>query len=324
MTLQSSGAISFSQIRAEYGPTGAVSMSDYYDMGKNDGATTTFQSSGAISTSDFYGAMYDVKIRYTANNTNRTPRKSLARYIHIYVIGAGGSGGSCEIDTGGLTTGNGASSGGGAGGVAYSKVNVSDFTGSFSTACGSGGAGVTSAEDSYAYGKAGGLTSLNGNGLSMVGYGGARGNAWEQATSGGDTSNAPSAAGGTATGGNVANYTGGSSGQAYVTGDQDYSATGGGGINFVTSGSNDSGSVGNNATSAGGKCSDDSNPTILTTYLSNRGQAIDFTEFDGSDGKRNANSASPLFGSGSGGCAHGAARTSGQGGDGCVIFVYEV
>lgn len=324
MTLQSSGAISFSQIRSEYGPVGAVSMSDYYNMGKNDGATVTFPQSGVVSASDFYGAMYDVKVLYSADNTDRTPRKSLARFLHIYVIGAGGSGGSCEADTSGFTTGNASSSGGGAGGVAYSKVDVSSFTGNFSTVMGNGGAGVTSGGDNSINGNAGTSTTLTGNGLNMVGGGGPRGRGDESSTSGGDTSDSPASGGGTATGGNIANYEGGSSGRARVTGNEDYSATGGGGINFVTSGDNDTEGVGNNATSAGGKVSDDANPTILTTYLSDRGQTIDFTEFDGSDGKRNANSATVTYGSGSGGAAHGANRTSGRGGNGCVLFVYEV
>lgn len=330
MTLQSSGTMAFSQIRDEYGPSGPVSMSDYYNMGKNDGASVKFPSSGTLSVSDFYDAMYDVKVVYKVSNSSRTPRKSLARFIHIYVVGAGGSGGSCEIDTSGLTTGNGATSGGGAGGIAYSKVNVSSFTGTFSTTVGVGGTGVSSATESFLVGNAGTNTTLQGNTLNMVGGGGAGGDAHEQSTSGGDTSIADSASGGTATGGGVANYTGGSSGTATVTGDEATGATGGGGVNFVTSGSNDSGDVGNNAASGGGLCSDDTNPSILTTYLSGRGQSIDFTDFDGTDGVKaisgvSSNTASVVFGGGSGGSSgRGSTRTSGDGGDGCVIFVYEV
>lgn len=48
MTLQASGAISFSQIRTEYGMSNPVSLSQYY--GKPG-----MQASGAIAMSNFYG-----------------------------------------------------------------------------------------------------------------------------------------------------------------------------------------------------------------------------------------------------------------------------
>lgn len=60
MTLQSSGAISLSQVQTEFGGANPISMSEYYAGGANvPGATSgvngAVPASGAISMSKFYG-----------------------------------------------------------------------------------------------------------------------------------------------------------------------------------------------------------------------------------------------------------------------------
>ena len=49
MTLQSSGAISMSELRTEFNKSGQTSMSDYYDI------VDDVPASGALDMSDFYG-----------------------------------------------------------------------------------------------------------------------------------------------------------------------------------------------------------------------------------------------------------------------------
>jgi hypothetical protein len=49
MTLQSSGAISMSQLRTEFNKSGQTSLSDYYDI------VDDVPASGALDMSDFYG-----------------------------------------------------------------------------------------------------------------------------------------------------------------------------------------------------------------------------------------------------------------------------
>ena len=66
MTLQSSGAISFSQIQSEFGGSSPISISEYYRNGSYVQGTYSFKggsyaintsipTSGTISLSNFYG-----------------------------------------------------------------------------------------------------------------------------------------------------------------------------------------------------------------------------------------------------------------------------
>ena len=77
MALQSSGSISFSQIRSEFGASGAVSLSQFYRGGSNvesDGLVhpNTIPTSGLISFFDFYSAarMLNVTIGGHVQNAN--------------------------------------------------------------------------------------------------------------------------------------------------------------------------------------------------------------------------------------------------------------
>lgn len=59
MTIQSSGAISLSDLQDEFGGTAPISLSEYYKGGafvSSGNTSTSIPTSGAISMSDFYGA----------------------------------------------------------------------------------------------------------------------------------------------------------------------------------------------------------------------------------------------------------------------------
>jgi len=85
MTLQSSGAISFSQIQTEFGGSNPISISEYYRGGDNVlDHNTDIPESGAVALSDFY------------DGQNEAPS-----YTVEYMLVAGGAGGafygSCTI-----------------------------------------------------------------------------------------------------------------------------------------------------------------------------------------------------------------------------------
>lgn len=318
MTISASGAISFDDIKSEFGGVDPVPLTDYY------GASSGLPTSGAITMDDFRGETFDVIDVITANETY-TPRAHQATYVHIFAIGGGGSGGSSEIDTGGATTGVAASSGGGAGGVAYHRLAAADFTGDYTITVGVGGSGVTSAGDHFLVGNAGTATTVVGNSTNLTANGGGAGNADEDSSSGSDVSVAGASSSGTATGGNQSNWTGGVSGQATGSGDKIGAATGGGAPTF--SGEDYDSAAVTNGTTTGALVSDKTLPAVLATYLVNRGQGLTLTDFDASDGVYNqgsGGSATPTYGAGSGGACHGAGRLSGNGGAGVVLIIYEV
>ena len=67
MALQSSGAISLSDIQTEYGGSNPISLSEYYAGGSFVAAGSTADNgaipgSGAIDISDFYGGTYRVAV----------------------------------------------------------------------------------------------------------------------------------------------------------------------------------------------------------------------------------------------------------------------
>ncbi len=87
MTIKPSGSpLSLSEILAEFGGTNPTSLSEYY------GAAGGIPTSGRISVSDFYGKTSVVLERITSSRTGWRPARN-ARFIHIFVVGAGGSGG---------------------------------------------------------------------------------------------------------------------------------------------------------------------------------------------------------------------------------------
>lgn len=320
MTISASGSVSFSDIQAEMGGTGAVSLSDYYSV------SAGLPASGSITFDDFRGEQFDVIDIETASGSY-SPRANQADFVHIFAVGAGGSGGSSEIDTSGLTTGVAASGGGGAGGVVHHKLAGASFTGSYTLTVGSGGVGVTSAGDHFLAGNAGGNTTVVGSGANLTANGGSAGNADEDSGSGSDTSIAAAASGGSATGGSEGNWTGGASGSATASGDKTGCASGGGAPAF--SGSDYSGTDATNGQATAGGVTSTKNdlPDVIATYLTNRGQGLTLTDFDATAGVYSAASGgsdTPVYGAGSGGACHNAGRLSGDGGDGVVIVIYEV
>ena len=124
-----------------------------------------------------------------------TPSYDLTAYV--YVIGGGGAGGSTNNSTGGAC-------GGGAGGCSVSKLDLSSGT-TYTITIGAGG-GSASASSTNVNGNNGGNSSFAGSGIStMTGNGGSGG----VTRASNDSTQSAGAAGGTATGGTLGNFTGG-------------------------------------------------------------------------------------------------------------------
>ncbi len=153
-----------------------------------------------------------------------TPAYDLTAYV--YVIGAGGSGGATNNSAGGAC-------GGGAGGCAVSKLDLSAST-TYTVTIGVGG-DRKYADSTNATGNAGGNTSFSGSDIStMTGNGGAGG----VTRSSNDATYVSGAAGGTATGGNLGNFTGGKGAEisSGVTGTSAYIMGGGGAVGLWSTG----------------------------------------------------------------------------------------
>jgi hypothetical protein len=333
MPIKSSGTLSFSDIRNEAGPAGTSSVS----VSAYRGAMAGIPLSGPIEMSDFYGKAFLVTEIIT-EDTVWSPKINFARFIHIFVVGAGGSGGhgwpARNVGPFGNTDGVAGGSGGGGGGTAYSKI-VASTAGPSTVIIGQGGAGVRrTSEDGYVNGNAGTDTTFVGSGLNMTARGG-KGGAGDADTggafSGENQASAAGGAGGTASGGNVENYTGGSGGNFLVRDDgPDGSASGGGAPRFGDSDPTKANDSGLNTTSQGMKVSQYSVwPSILSSYVTERNQTPVLSStnlnFDASAGTLvTGGTASPIYGAGSGGSGAESSSFTGDGGDGIVIIVYEI
>jgi hypothetical protein len=330
MPIKSSGTLSFSDIRNEAGPAGTSSVS----LSAYRGAMAGIPLSGPIEMSDFYGKAFLVTEIIT-EDTVWSPKINFARFIHIFVIGAGGSGGhgwpARNVGTFGNTDGVAGGSGAGAGGVSYSKISATSATSSI-IAIGTGGLGVArTGEDSATDGNAGTLTSFVGSSLTMIGNGGGPGQGSKATSGGGDSTSGVGGIGGTATGGNIANYAGGSGGAYSVSGDGvNRTASGGGAVRFANSQNGTASNSTTNTTTPGITVSSYTDlPAILSTYITGRSQtpvlSSSITDFDASNGTiSSGGTASPKYGSGSGGSGAESSNKTGDGGDGIVIIVYEI
>lgn len=324
MTLQTTGPINFTNIQNEFGGVTPISLSEYYALASG------LPASGAISLNNFYGKQFVVYETITSSRT-WTPKVNLARFIHIYVVGAGGSGGHGWADDQGATTGVAGGSGGGAGGVAYSVIAASS-AGSSTITVGTGGAGVkVTSFGTAVYGNAGSGSSFVGSGLNMQAAGGARGGADTSTSSGDDRSALPGGTGGGASGGNTLNLTGGAGGAYDVSGTGTYrAASGGGAPRFLSANNGDGAFAGTSVQSVGGKVSGyGTYPAILNTYITGRDQTAivnsGVTSFDASNGLiASGPTGSPTYGAGSGGSAHSSATGTGRGGNGVVFIIYEI
>lgn len=90
MAMQASGALSFSQVQAEFNDTGDVSLSDFYNPPAGVGGT--IPASGTFSFSDFYGASNDFSTSRsttyttsfnTSRGTSRWTTKTTSRHTDI-------------------------------------------------------------------------------------------------------------------------------------------------------------------------------------------------------------------------------------------------
>jgi hypothetical protein len=326
MTIKSSGPLNLTEIQAEFGGENPISLNEYY------GVASGIPTSGAISFQNFYGKTFLVSEVITTSRTGWTPRINLARFIHIFVVGAGGSGGmgwpARNVGFFGNTDGVAGGAGGGAGGVSYSIIS-GRTTGSATVAVGNGGTGVgVGGERAAISGNAGSSSSFSGYGLNMIANGGGGGQGSQSTSGGGDTAAGVGGAGGAASGGNTSNLTGGAGGGFSVSGrDTRTSAAGGGAPRFLTSHNGTATSSVTDSTTAGIKVSGYGTYPDIANYATNRGQTFlgsSYLGFDASNGSRTGASSSPTFGAGSGGVAVEAAFTSGRGGNGVVIIVYEI
>jgi hypothetical protein len=336
VTIKSSGSpLNLTEVQTEFGGVVPISISEYYGLAT--GLPTTGQP---ISMSSFYGKTFLVVDKITSSGT-WVNRNRNATYVHIYVVGAGGSGGVAYPENRtvfliGNQEGVGVAAGGGAGGVSYSRVAGNAIT-SANIVIGTGGAGVsTSAEGAEIPGNAGSSSSFIGSSLNMVGGGGSGGSANTVIDAQSTTASVPSTPGGTASGGNLGNFTGGSGGSVLVTtSNLGYGASGGGAPAFEADDTTkNSPSISVNAStgvSDGAKVSTYSTqPFVLGNYPASRSQARVvgslITDFDGSSGllQTNTSTGSPLFGAGSGGSSQRGTPRSGRGGNGVVIIVYEI
>ena len=330
MPIKPSGTpLTLTEIQSEFGGVVPISLAEYYGLAS--GLPTT----GPISMSTFYGKTFVVVERITTSTPSWSPKLNLARFIHIFAVGAGGSGAhgwpARNVGTFGNTDGVAGGSGGGAGGVAYSVI-PGNSTGSANITIGSGGVGVNrTGENGFVNGNNGSASSFVGLGLSMTASGGSGGNGARATSGGGDSASAVGGAGGAASGGNSLNLTGGSGGGFSVSGSSVIgSGAGGGAPRFSTADNGTAASSTNNSFTSGARVSTYGTfPAVLTTYISGRSQSpilgSSITDFDGSAGTVAAGgTASPVYGAGSGGSGAESAGTTGRGGNGVVIIVYEV
>lgn len=192
MALQSSGAISLSQIAGEFGGSTPHSLSEYYRSGGLvTSNNTNIPASGSISFSNFYGAaaftyttFYNSSgvwtgVSKTAHSTISSTNGSFSPARNgrgtFVVIGAGGSGAIGKLQIPDLSPRHDGrcNMGGGAGGAVVLK-SVSNLSTSqnYSIVVGSGASTTHTVGESGISGGQGGNTTVTGNGLSLTARGG--------------------------------------------------------------------------------------------------------------------------------------------------------
>ena len=167
--MQSSGAISISQVETQFGGSAATSFSEYYRGGTYVPTAATSASgiptSGGISLSNFYSAEPHGESVYTTPGTYTWTCPPGVTSVYVVCIGGGASGDGysestnyCPYTYGCVTQSSYSQNGGGGGGLAWKTVSVSPGT-TYTVQVGSGGV--------YA-----GDTGSVGGGLSWFGYDG--------------------------------------------------------------------------------------------------------------------------------------------------------
>ena len=181
---------------------------------------------------------------YYTLSTTLTPAFNFTALVHV--VGAGGSGGATDGESGKISIGT----GGGAGGHAISKLNFTSGV-TYTITIGAGGEAITTSAASVSNGNAGGASSISGSDITtMTANGGGAGQG--SAPTSIATHTEAGGTGGTATGGNIANLTGGAGGAVSCVKDGNnrtgFIATGGGALN-IGRGAFAGGSVTTSATS---------------------------------------------------------------------------
>ena len=127
MPLQNTGAISASQIQAEFGGTNPVSMSEYYRGGANvpDDVfchNNTIPANGGISFANFYDTTKgDTYFAYTASTNLFPPVNTVRAQVQAVGGGGGGRGFFYAPPRQAFCTRTGA---GGGGGYSFSQINI--------------------------------------------------------------------------------------------------------------------------------------------------------------------------------------------------------
>lgn len=131
MTIKTSGALSISDIVAEFGGSAPHSLSEYYAGGSyvHSGAVGingAIPSSGAISLDKFYGAnkLIPGNSGIITSGSSYTLPLTCGTTIKVLLIGGGGGGGGGTARTAGYDGYNNGGGGGAAGGNAYGVFSV--------------------------------------------------------------------------------------------------------------------------------------------------------------------------------------------------------
>lgn len=337
MSIKASGPLSISNIVTEFGGNKPHSLSEYYKDKINTAGIP--EVNNPIPFSAFYDKNFiELEVITSTTQINWVPRNKNAKNMHVYVIGAGGSGGAAVADDSGATRGVAAAGAGGAGGLGYFVFPNKYIPRSATIRAGTGGKGASkSGRNSGIAGNFGTSSYFRSSSpfKQIFANGGSGGGAAWWSGSGRDTAEASGAGGG---GGSMTNSStsipgipnviinGGSGGSARASGRGTETAAGGGGAPaFLNANDNfKNGAAGSNSNGAGAKPSDYlSTPNILTTYLENRGESSVFSLY--SFNASNGNGGNANYGAGSGGAAsRGGTATSGNGGNGIIIIVYEI
>ena len=183
MALQSSGAISLSDIQTEFGGSNPISLSEYYGGGTYvpAGANPGIATSGAINMNSFYGGVAATVLTISSNvNNYDIGAQAIAAGGDkstpvILTINAGVTVGSTSSGTAAMYTGTGWSSG--------TTINITN-NGSIVGATGSAGSSGSSSTDTGNGGNGGWVGTSSPSGGSSGGSGGS-GSAGTAGTSGG-------------------------------------------------------------------------------------------------------------------------------------------
>jgi hypothetical protein len=111
----SGSPLNLTEVQSEFGGAAPIAFSEYYGLAS--GLPTSGQP---FPMSSFYGKTFLVVEQITTPGT-WNPKLNQARFIHIFVLGAGGSGAAVWPQRS-FTDGSAAAGGGGAGGLSYSTI----------------------------------------------------------------------------------------------------------------------------------------------------------------------------------------------------------